>query len=266
VPGVPGDNGTNGLNGQDGEILVTIIGENESTIVQFNTSFANLTIIITDNDTFVMMPGPPGPQGPPGLNGTDGVNGTCVPCHNGTNGVNGVNGHNGTNGVNGTCAGQCINPTNALIVVDNTTQDVIATDTWTPINFTLNLVTQGWTHPSGSSNFTATVTARYVCSLNVVVSATGGVANILLIGMPQPLGSGPFNQILGSQVAESLQSSSSSQTMITTFVVTVNATDVISVYFASNRITTNLHPFDIANLTVYPTSAHFQCLELALGP
>jgi len=114
-PGAPGQNGSIGLNGTsgaDGVVQITIVGGNASTIISYNTSFASVLINMSDNDTFVSLPGPPG---------TNGTNGVCaVPCVNGTDGVNGRNGTNGTPGTNGTCTVPCVNGTSGRDGVNGT--------------------------------------------------------------------------------------------------------------------------------------------------
>jgi hypothetical protein len=103
-------NGTNGTDGAPGLLLVTIQDAEGNVLDSFFSEGANLTIIINDNDTAVVVPGPPGPQGP---NGTNGLNGTQGPAGvNGTNGVNGLNGTAGSNGLNGTCTTTCTNGQN----------------------------------------------------------------------------------------------------------------------------------------------------------
>jgi hypothetical protein len=107
---VNGSNGADGANGADGISHITVRTNNGTSITSYNTSFANITITVSPNSTFVSLGGQQGAPGADGQNGTNGANGVnatqCTPCVNGTNGVNG---HNGTDGVNATGTG-----TNAL--------------------------------------------------------------------------------------------------------------------------------------------------------
>jgi len=99
-----GTNGTNGRDGFNGVLQITVDGENDTQILDFNATSASLVLFIARNNAITPVAGPQGPPCTDGTDGTDGAqgaqgapgrNGTCTACVNGSNGVNGADGTDG---------------------------------------------------------------------------------------------------------------------------------------------------------------------------
>lgn len=178
--------GCPGQNGQNANVTVSVINNSNNTNVTqvvYNTTDFNIYINITENETFISLPGPPGPPGPQGPNGT--CESTCV---NGTNGVDGV-----TPTVTIGTTVTTLPGTNATVSNDGNATDLI-------LNFTIPEGAPGSPGSPGqnanvtitiinsSNNTSVTETIYNTSDFNVFINITENATFISTPGPPGPAG------------------------------------------------------------------------------
>jgi hypothetical protein len=145
----------------------------------------------------------------------------------------------------------------SIFSVDNTTQSYDQfVPPLQPITYCDDLLLNGWSHIPCTANYTAIVPGIYLfyCQLEVQPSDVG--VNIIVIATLSTYGTGPFDQVMGSQGSVNVFFATQNTQLSTEFMLGVNEGDVLNMNFAADVTGTTISPSDIfTDPTIYTVGA-----------